>query len=138
MLFICKHMWFYIELSHYRQANVALNLSKPSETKDDGEENRDNKIRKTDELTASTSQSIIKVLKDEKKKEEASKQDSTEESKQQVDDDDMNTEQAHSSSTLDQKPKQEDEPMVVSSPEPLVLEEEMDEDIGDIHIVSLK
>lgn len=131
-----KHVQFYIKLSHYRQANVALNLTKPSETKDGEEENRENKIRNTDDVTKGGAQSIIKVLKDEKEKGEASKQDSTEDSKIEVDDDDMNTEQAHSSSTVGQKPKQGDEPMVVGSPEPPVVEEELDEDIGEIHIVS--
>lgn len=111
---------------------MALNLTKPSEAKDEEEEkNRENKIRKTDDATKSlpcTSQSIINVLKEEKKQQDKSNQDASSSSAVDL---------TQRSNSGNQKPVEEDEKMVVSSPEPPIAEEEDDEDPGEIHIVSL-
>lgn len=118
------------EQLHHRQANVALNLTKPSETKHEEErdENRENKIRRTDDATKSTpstSQSFINVLKEEKKKQVTSIHDSTEQPKQQVEGSDSGAvDLSQSGSSWSQKPVQEDEKMVVSSPEPPVAEDD--------------
>lgn len=117
-----------------RQANVALNLPKPGEVKDD--ENRDSKIRKTGDLTehkASTSKANC----EEEKMDQSN--DSTEDQKPEGNVDEGGCELAQSRGH-EEKPNLLAEKMEFSSPEPpnaAIDEEDDNEDIGEIHIVSL-
>lgn len=131
-------MRFFNEQLHFRQANVALNLTKSSETKNEEEEKRIRKIEEANKSTPSTPQSITGVIKEEKKKEEESNPEATEQPKPQVAYGRNVDEQTQSSLAAEQQSKQEDEKMDTSSPKPSpVVEEEMDEDPGEINIVSL-
>lgn len=124
-----------------RQANVALNLQakqpKEDEVKQGTSDNRENKIRKTDDFTTKPAQSLIQVLKEEKKKEESASstagnaQQSNESEPSQIVDDFA---QSSGSGRI------EDEQMIVSPSEPTIQMEldEEDEDTGEIHIVRLK
>ncbi|XP_031628369.1 tether containing UBX domain for GLUT4 [Contarinia nasturtii] len=103
------------------QANVALNLTKPSEEKD---EKRENKVRKTDDLTTpSTSQSIINVVKEEKKKEQVTEDQKMEE---EVDEELASIEEKKLDPPV--------ENMEVNSPAPPTAIDE-DEDPGEIKIL---
>lgn len=120
---------------------MALNLQakqpKDDEVKQGTSDNRENKIRKSDDFTTKPAQSLIQVLKEEKKKEESASstagnaQQSNESGPSQIVDDFA---QSSGSGRI------EDEQMVVSPSEPTVQMEldEEDEDTGEIHIVRLK
>lgn len=137
----CFHLLSVFHVYKKRQANVALNLQakqpKDDEVKQETSDNRENKIRKTDDFTTKPAQSLIQVLKEERKKEELAsnmaenlQQSNESEPNQTVDD----SAQSSGSGRI------EDEQMIVSPSEPTVemeLDEE-DEDTGEIHIVRLK
>lgn len=106
---------------------MALNLQ-PKEGKD--EENRENKIRKTNDsapTTSSISQSLVNVIKEEKEKEKA-----------KAKEEEPSTSLTAFSGTghrLDEVAEpMEVERMDVGTPEPSMVED--DEDIGELHIVS--
>lgn len=102
------------------------------DTKSDVEsDNREHKIRKTDDATSKSAQSVIQVLKEEKKKQEESERGTSQST------DDL-AESIESASELEQKPM-----VIANSPEPtnnmdLDEEDEDDEDTGEIHIVRIE
>lgn len=104
-------------------------------------ENRENKIRKTDDSTTKPAQSIVQMLKDEKSKGESTNKKDSNESESSHSADVL----AESSESGQPKPStSKDEKMVIGSPEPtndeslaMQQEEEEEEDIGEIHIVSI-
>lgn len=96
-------------------------------------DNREHKIRKTDDATTKSTQSVIQVLKEEKKKQEESERGTNQST------DDL-AQSIESASELEQKPM-----VIANSPEPeptnnmdLDEEDEDDEDTGEIHIVGIE
>lgn len=120
---------------------MALNLQSTTKASEEEEQNRESKIRKTDESTASTSRGFVEVIKQEKAKAKESDETAMNESNEEQKSSEKELERIvegieQNRPNVEQRLNQVDvEKMVTSSPE--TTTQESDDDTGEIHIVSV-